>query len=227
LGFHKKFGPENKLRHVVCANKFGLSAAASVKLLFAGSVEDATVAKNHGSSGVTFEVGMNCKGCVYKPTDNVEALSGKDEFIVPGFGKEDQETEEFTPIILIGVLDLGAECGNCKLDVGASPFAKEEGLCNKGVKGLGFFRRQLWRSPGDVEVRRDRGRDGILGSKLDGEVVKHGLNVVFHVDADLATVAKIKVHCKAMMEVTASLLCFTTMTTHGVESFSEVIVHET
>jgi len=49
LGFHKKFGPENKLRHVVCDNKFGFGAAAGVELLFAGSVEDATVSKSHGS----------------------------------------------------------------------------------------------------------------------------------------------------------------------------------
>jgi len=92
LGFHKKFGPENELRHVVCTNKFGLRAAAGVELLFAGSIEDATVSESHGSSGVTFEVGMNCESCVDKPTDNVKAVSGKDEFIVPGFGKEDHET---------------------------------------------------------------------------------------------------------------------------------------
>jgi len=92
LGFHEKFGPENKLRHVVGANKFCFGAAAGVELLFAGSVEDATASQSHGSSGVTFEVGMNCEGCVDKPTDNVEAVSGKDEFIVPGFGKEDHET---------------------------------------------------------------------------------------------------------------------------------------
>jgi len=92
LGFHKKFGPENKLRHVVGTNKFGFDAAASVELLFAGSVEDATASESHGSSGVTFEVGMNCKNCVDKPTDNVKAVSGKDEFIVPGFRKEDHET---------------------------------------------------------------------------------------------------------------------------------------
>jgi len=35
---------------------------------------------------------MNCESCVDKSTDNVEAVSGKDEFIVPGFGKEDHET---------------------------------------------------------------------------------------------------------------------------------------
>jgi len=92
LGFHKKFGPEDKLRHVICTNKFGLGAAASVKSLFAGSVEDATTSESHGSSSVTFEVGMNCESCVDKPTDIVEAVSGKDEFIVPGFGKEDHET---------------------------------------------------------------------------------------------------------------------------------------
>jgi len=55
-----------------------------------------------------------------------------------------------------------------------------------------------------VEVHRSRGGDRIFGSKLDREVVKHGLNVVFHVDADLAAVAKIEVHPKVMMEVTAS-----------------------
>jgi len=108
LGFHEKFGPENKLRHVVCANKFGFGSAAGVELLFAGSVEDATVSESHGSSGVTFEVWMNCESCVDKPTDNVEAVSGKDEFIITGFGKEDHEKEEFTPIILVGVLDSSA-----------------------------------------------------------------------------------------------------------------------
>jgi len=92
LGFHKMFGPEDELRHVVCANKFSFGAAASVKLLLAGSVEDATVSESHGSSGVTFEVGMNCRSYVDKPTDNVKSVSGKDEFIVPGFGKEDHET---------------------------------------------------------------------------------------------------------------------------------------
>jgi len=92
LGFHKKFGPENELRHVVCTNKFGFRATASVELLFAGSVEDATASKSHGSSGVTFEFRMNCESCVDKPTDNVEAVNGKGEFIVPCFGKEDPET---------------------------------------------------------------------------------------------------------------------------------------
>jgi len=89
LGFHKKFGPENELRRVVCANKFGFRAAAGVELRFAGSVEDATTStsESHGSSGVTFEVRMNCESCVDKPTDNVEVVSGKDEFIVLGFGQ--------------------------------------------------------------------------------------------------------------------------------------------
>jgi len=32
--------------------------------------------------------------------------------------------------------------------------------------------------------------------------------VVFHVDADLAAVAKIEVHCKVVMEVAASFICF-------------------
>jgi len=94
LGLHEKFGPENELRHVVCANKFGFHAAASVELLFAGSVEDATASESHGSSGVAFEVGMNCESCANKPVDNVEAVSGKDEFIVPGFGKENHEVFE-------------------------------------------------------------------------------------------------------------------------------------
>jgi len=111
LGFREKFGPENKLRHVVGTNKFGFSAAAGVEFLFAASLEGATAPKSHGSGGVTFEVGMNCKSCVDKPTDDAKAVSGKDEFIVPGFGKEDHETEEFTPIILVGVLDSSACCG--------------------------------------------------------------------------------------------------------------------
>jgi len=129
------------------------------------------------------------------------------------------------PIFLIGVLDLGAQCGNCKLDVGASPFAKEEGICNKGVKDLGFFRGQLGGSAGGVEVRRSWSRSGILGSELDGEVIKHGLNVVFHVNADLAAVAKIKVHCKAVMEVTVSLFYFALMAVHGVKPVSKFIVY--
>jgi len=158
LGFHKKFGPENKLRHVVCANKFGFGAAASVKLLFAGSVEDATASKSHGSGSVTFEVGMKCEGCVDKPTDNVEAVSGEDEFVVPGFGKEDHEMEEFAPIILVGVLDSSAQGGNSELDVRASLFAKEEGLRGEGVKDLCFFRGQLGGSAGGVEVRRSWSR---------------------------------------------------------------------
>jgi len=227
LGFQKTFGPENKLRHVVCANKFGFGAAASVELLFAGSVEDATALESHGSSSVTFEVGMNCESCVDKPTDNVEAVSREDEFIVPGFGKEDHETWEFVPIILVGVLDLSAQGGNHELDVRASPFAKEESLCNKGVKDFGFFRGQLGGSACGVEVRRSWSRSGILGSELDWEVIKHGLNAVFHVNADLAAVAKIKVHCGAVMEVTASLFCFAAMTTHGVEPVSKFIGHQT
>jgi len=154
LGFHKKFDPEKKLRHVVCANKFGFSAAAGVELLFAGSVEDATASKSHGSGSVTFEVGMNCEGCVDKPTDNVEAVSGKDEFIVSGFGQKDHETEEFAPIILVGILDSGAQGGNSELDVGTSPLAKEQGLRCEGVKDLCFFWRQLGGSAGGVEVRR-------------------------------------------------------------------------
>jgi len=168
---------------------------------------------------------MNCESCVDKPTYDVEVVSGKDEFIVPGFGKEDHKTEEFTPIVLIGVLDSGAQCGNCELDVEASPFAKEEGLCDKGLKDFGFFRGQLRGSAGGVEVRRSWGRDGILGSELDWEVVKHGLNVVLQVDADPAAVAEIKVHCKVMMEVTASLFYIAAMAVHGVKPVSELIVY--
>jgi len=117
---------------------------------------------------------MNCESCVDKPTDNVKSVSGKDEFIVLGFRKEDQETEEFAPIVLIGVLDAGAQCGNRELDVRTSPFAKEEGLCDKGLKDFGFFRGQLRGSAGGVEVRRSWSRSGILGRELDWEVVKHG-----------------------------------------------------
>jgi len=47
------------------------------------------------------------------------------------------------------------------------------------------------------------------------------------VDADLAAVAKIEVHCKVMMEVTASLFCFAVMAIHRVKPVSEFIVHET
>jgi len=90
----------------------------------------------------------------------------------------------------------------------------EEGLCNKGVKGLSFFQGQLWRRAGGVEVHWSRGRNGILGSKLEGEVVKHGLNIVFHLDADLVAVAKIEVHCEVMMEVSVSLLHFAIMSVH-------------
>jgi len=96
------------------------------------------------------------------------------------------------PIALIGVLDLDVQCSCCKLDVGAGPFSKEQGLGNEGVKDFGFLWRQLWGSAGGVEVHGSRSGKGIVGSKLDWEVVKHGLNVVFHVDADLAVVAKIK-----------------------------------
>jgi len=213
------------LRHVVCANKFGFGAAAGVELLFMGSVEDTTASESHGSSGVTFEVWMNCKSCVNKPTDNVEAVSRKDEFIVPGFGKEDHETEEFAPIILVGVLDSSAQGGNSELDVGASPFAKEEGLCDKGMKGFCFFWGQLGGSAGGVEVCRSWCGNGILGSELDREVIKHGLNVVFHVHADLAAVAEIEVHCEVVMEVTASLFYFSVMAVHGVKLVSEFIVY--
>jgi len=81
------------------------------------------------------------------------------------------------------------------MDVGASPFAKEEGICGEGVKELCFFRGQLGGSAGGVEVHRGWSRSGVLGSELDREVLDHGLNVVFHVDADLAAVAEIDVHC--------------------------------
>jgi len=75
-----------------------------------------------------------------------------------------------------------------------------------------------------VEVRRSWDGDGILGSKLDRKSVKQGLNVVFHVDADLAAVAKIKLHCKVMMEVTGSLFYFAVMVVHGVKPVSKFIV---
>jgi len=93
------------------------------------------------------------------------------------------------------------------------------------VKDFGFFRGQLRGSAGGVEVRRSWDRSGILGSELDWEVVKHGLNVVFHVNADLATVAKIEVHCKVVMEVTASLFDFDVMAVHGVKPVSKFIVY--
>jgi len=126
-------------------------------VVLAGSVEDATALESHGSSGVTFEAGTNWEVCVDKPMDDVEAVSGKDELIVPGFRKENHETEEFAPIILIGVLDLGAQRGNCELGVGESPFAKEEGLSNKGVKDFGFFQGQLWGSGMEVHSSWGRG----------------------------------------------------------------------
>jgi len=129
------------------------------------------------------------------------------------------------PIVLIGVLDSGAHCGNCELDVGASPFAKEEGLCDKGMKYFGFFRGWFRGSAGGMEVRRSWSRSGILGSELDWEVVKHGLNVVFHVNADLVAVAKIEVHCEVMMEVTARLFYFAVMAVHGVKPVSKFIVY--
>jgi len=82
---------------------------------------------------------MNCESCINKPTDNVEAVSGRNEFTVPGFGKEDHQRQEFAPIILVGILDSSAQSGNNELDVEVSPFAKEEGLGNKAVKDLCFF----------------------------------------------------------------------------------------
>jgi len=131
------------------------------------------------------------------------------------------------PIVLIGVLHSGAQCGNCELNVWASLFAKQDSLCDKGVKDLGFFWRRLGRNAGGVEVRRSRSGNGVLWSNLDGEVVKHALTAVFHVDADLAVAAKIEVHCERMMEVSASLLQFAMVATCGVEPFRELIVHET
>jgi len=35
---------------------------------------------------------MNCEGGVNKPTNDIEAVGRENEFIVPGFGKEDHET---------------------------------------------------------------------------------------------------------------------------------------
>jgi len=64
---------------------------------------------------------------------------------------------------LVGFLDSSAQGGDSELDVGASPFAKEEGLCDKGMKGFCFLRGQLGGSAGGVEVRRSWGRNGILG----------------------------------------------------------------
>jgi len=93
------------------------------------------------------------------------------------------------------------------------------------MKDFSFFRGQLGGSAGGMEVCRSWGGDGILGSKLDREVVKHGLNVVFHVDADMAGVAKIEVHCKAMMEVAASLFDFAAMAVHRVKPDSKFIVY--
>jgi len=77
-----------------------------------------------------------------------------------------------------------------------------------------------------VEVRRGRSRSGVLGGELDREVVKHGLNVVFHMDADLAAVAEIEVHCKAVMEIATFLFYFATMATHGVEPVCELVINE-
>jgi len=47
------------------------------------------------------------------------------------------------------------------------------------------------------------------------------------VDADLAAVAKIEVHCKVVMEVTMSLFYFAIMGVHGVKPVSEFIVYQT
>jgi len=80
-------------------------------------------------------------------------------------------------------------------------------------------------SAGGMEVHRSWSRSGILGSELDWEVIKHGLNVVFHMNADLAAMAKIEVHCKVVMEVTTSLFYFARMAIHGVKSVSEFIVY--
>jgi len=95
------------------------------------------------------------------------------------------------------------------------------------MKDFGFFWGQFGGSASGVEVRRSWGGNGILRSKLDREVVKHGLNVVFHVDADLAAVAKVEVHCKVMMEVAASLFYFAVMAVHGVKPVSKFIVYQT
>jgi len=127
--------------------------------------------------------------------DDVKVVDGKNDFIITGFRKEDHETEELAPIVLIGVLDSGAQCRNGELNVGASAFAKEEGLCNKSGKDFSILWGQLRRSASGVEVHRSGSGNGVIGSKLDGEIVEHGLNVVFHVDADLAMLAKIEVHC--------------------------------
>jgi len=47
------------------------------------------------------------------------------------------------------------------------------------------------------------------------------------VDADLAAVAKVEVHCKAVMEVAAFLFCFAAMAMHGVKPFSKIVVCQT
>jgi len=138
---------------------------------------------------------MNSEGCVDKPTNDVKSVSGMDEFIVNGFEKKENQPKELAPIVLVGGLDLSAKCSNCELDVRAGPFAKEESLCNESVKGFSFFRRQLRRSAGVMEVRGSWRISGILGTQLDRKIIQHGLNAVFHVDADLAFVAEVKVHC--------------------------------
>jgi len=70
---------------------FAFSAAGSVKSPFAGSIENATASKSHGSTGETFKVGMNCEGCIDKPMNDIHAVGRENEFIVPGFRKKDNE----------------------------------------------------------------------------------------------------------------------------------------
>ena len=92
------------------------------------------------------------------------------------------------------------------------------------MKDLCFFRRQLGGSAGGVEIRGSWSRSRVLGSELDREVIEHGLNVVFHVDANLSTVAEVKVHCKTVMEIPTGLFCFAAMAMLRVEPGSKIVV---
>jgi len=122
------------------------------------------------------------------------------------------------------VLWLCTQCGNCELDVGASSFAKEEGICGKGVKDFSVLWRQLGRRASGVEVHRSGSRDGITGVKLEWEIFEHRLNIVSHMDADLSAMAKVKGHAKVIIELATSLFDFSTVTTHGVKPFCELII---
>ena len=134
LGFHKMFHPQDLHRCIILSDQFSFRTTSSVKLLLPRDGLGHSPSIRHASSSVALEVGMDSERGIHPPLDNVEIISREDQLIVSGSITILHKSDELLPVVLIRVLNPGAQKSNSRVDIGPCSLASKETFCEMRAK---------------------------------------------------------------------------------------------